>query len=79
MITAIEHPGIQRDDRGLGQGLGRVLDCLVHGLVMPSKGQNLGGVAGVVALVAARLRWPSVAAALGIGVAGGPADGNPGG
>ena len=31
------------------QGLGNVPDCLVHGLVMPSKGQDLGGVAGVVA------------------------------
>src|SRR5947199_264713 len=31
------------------QGLGKVPDCLVHGLVMPSKGPDLGGVAGVVA------------------------------
>jgi hypothetical protein len=31
------------------QGLGKVPDCLVHGLVMPSNGQDLGGVAGVVA------------------------------
>ena len=37
-------------------------DCLVHGLVMPSKGQHLGGVAGVVAEAAARLRPPSAAA-----------------
>lgn len=35
--------------QGLGQGLGKVPDCLVHGLVMPNKGQHLGGVAGVVA------------------------------
>ena len=40
------------DNSGAGairQGLGKVPDCLVHGLVMPSKGQHLGGVAGVVA------------------------------
>jgi hypothetical protein len=29
-----------------GQGFGKVPDCLVHGLVMPGTGQDLGGVFG---------------------------------
>ena len=61
------------------QGLGNVPDCLVHGLVMPSKGPALGWRRGRCRVGGGEVAATVGGGGLGIGVAGGPADGNPGG